>query len=103
MKFTIEIPDEDLEKIEEYIKGNEIAAELWGYSELEEFLQEFFNMLGKTILKKLYEGILAVEAGVITLEECMTQMSIEGMKIGVKAEMEAEKRSKDKALQTEKG
>jgi len=103
MKFTVEIPDEDLDKIKILMKEDKMIAEFWDYQKFIEYLQELFNILGEDIMKITYEGVLAIKSGVISPAEYMDQMAREGMRLGFKAEIEIEKRSKDKASQTKEG
>ena len=101
MKFQVEIPDEDIKKLEKLMGSTKILiAERWEDGLFRQYFQEFFTMLAKVIVNKLYEGLLAMESGVMTPEEFVERMTGEGVRIAIEAEirtaLEAEKRSKDK-------
>jgi hypothetical protein len=85
MKVEIEIPEEDIERLEGLLREHPHLMKLISLKgiDIRGELKLLFENIGRLAVKKLIcEGLLGVSSGVITPYEFLGRMFMEGMSLG---------------------
>jgi len=89
LKVEIEIPDEDIEQLEVFLKKNPQFGV--SFKNLRRDLKTIMECIGKQSVKSFYEALLAMKSGVIASDDFLSTMFLEGAKMGSKIRLEDDK------------
>jgi len=88
MRIEIEIPEEDIEKLEELLRAHPDIFAIDSSENIRDKLKDIFQTIGEQTLRTVFEGLIGVSSGAIHPDELLGRVFLKGLQVGSKHEKE---------------